>query len=56
MKNSNNFDNNSLKDRVKKILKDAKKNNLIKPHTLAFEKYPTQEESHKGNTKYFCNK
>ena len=56
MKIGNNFNDNTLKDRVKKILKEAKNNNLIKPHTLAFDKYPTQEEIHKGNKKYFYNK
>ena len=50
MKNEvRNFNNPFLKNKVKKILGYAKKQNLIKPHTLAFTKYPVQDEAHKGD-------
>lgn len=56
MKNGSNYNVTTLKKQVKEILKEAKNNNLIKSHTLAFDKYPTEKEAHKGTKKYFCNK
>lgn len=57
MKNGNNsFNNPALKENIKKILAEAKKQNLIKPHTLAFSEYPSQKESHKGNKNCFIIK
>ena len=50
MKNeAKSFNNPFLKNKVKKMLSYAKKQNLIKPHTLAFAKYPVQDEAHKDD-------
>ncbi len=43
------------KFKVKNMIKDAKVKGIIKPHTEAFEKFPTKNETHKGNADYFLN-
>ena len=48
------FKDKSLKKRVKDIIKFAKENNLIKPHTEAFKKYPVENEIHKGSISFFA--
>ena len=37
------FKDEKLKKRVKDMIKYAKENNLIKPHTEAFKKYPVEK-------------
>lgn len=42
------FKSASLKKAVKELVSEAKKRNLIKPHTEAFKTYPVSREVHKG--------
>lgn len=44
-----------LKERARKQTEIAKRNNLIKPHTEAFAKYPVEKEVHKGKKDYYFN-
>ena len=39
--------------KFKNLIQRAKAKNEIKPHTEAFEKFPVQEEKHKGKKEYF---
>ena len=49
MKNENkDFKNQSLKLKVKEMIKKSKEMNLIKNHTEAFDTIPTELEQHKG--------
>lgn len=41
--------------KVKKIVKKAKDDNLIKPHTEAFKNNSVKLESHHGDKNYFCS-
>ena len=52
-KNAKSYENPALKTNVKKILKKAKKLNLIKPLSSAFDNTPVDKEEHKGNIKSF---
>ncbi len=49
---STGFKNSILKKDVKDIVLEAKKRNLIKPHTEAFKDYPVNKEKHKGKLNY----
>lgn len=49
-----NSKNVKIMEKFSKSLEFAKKNNLIKPHTKAFQENPVKEEQHRGNEKYFC--
>ncbi len=40
MSSKNGLKNNEIVSRVKKIVMNAKKNNIIKPHTEAFKEVP----------------
>ncbi len=46
------FKDASLKKAVKKLVLEAKKRNLIKPHTEAFKSYPVSKEVHKGKLEF----
>ena len=39
--------------KFKDLIQNAKAMKKIKPHTDAFEKFPVQEEKHKGKNEYF---
>ena len=41
--------------KVKNMIKLAKKQGLIKPHTEAFKDFPVENEIHKGDANYFMN-
>ena len=47
------YENLALKTNVKELLKKAKKLNLVKPHSSAFDNTPVDKEEHKGNIKSF---
>jgi hypothetical protein len=47
-KKEKSFDNPELKKKVQKMIKDAKKNNRIKPLSDAFKNVPVDEEEHQG--------
>lgn len=42
-----------LKQQAKMIVDLAKTKGLVKPHTAAFDKHPSEKEVHKGNEKYY---
>ena len=46
--NKNSFNDKKIKNAVKKIVLEAKKRNIIKPHTEAFKTHPVTKEVHKG--------
>ena len=47
--NYNNFNKETIKIKVKKLVSKSKKNNIIKSHIQAFEDIPVKYEEHKGN-------
>lgn len=47
------YESYALKPNVKEILRKAKKLNLIKPLSSAFDNTPVDKEEHKGNIKSF---
>lgn len=44
-----------IKKGIKEIVLKAKEKKIIKPHTLAYNDNPVNEEIHKGNINYFDN-
>ena len=55
MNKKKSFVTKELKLKVKELIKLAKKNNRIKPHTEAFKEFPVEEEVHKGNRNYYLS-
>jgi len=47
------FKEKELKEKVKKMIEQSMKLNLIKPITDAFEKTPCEKEDHKGKKESF---
>lgn len=53
MQDINKFNEKKLKEKVKRMLLEAKKKKLIKSHVLAFENTPVKKEEHKGQLKAY---